>query len=489
MSGLIVFDLTFLGVCIIALVLAIVLKRNKFKRQGWIYLYPTQLGVKLIDKTAKKFPKTLHFMKYVVVAVGYALLVGGVWMILASVYLYIRKPGVAESISAPPIFPVIPYFTSLFSLDSFFPPFYFIYFLVAIAIVAVVHEFAHGIFARLYKMKIHSTGFAFLGPFLGAYVEPDEKQMDKSPKIAQLSIQAAGVFANTVTAILCGVILLIFFTLSFAPAGINLINGYPTAIAPLDEVLPFVNSSAMDGNDLIPITIAGTTYFAHPVFLNASLSNNFNYTQIYLDTPSLRSRLVGDVDPRNAYGITVALKEVNGEKITSRDKLTEVLSKYKPGDQVEVKIIRGDSRILSTLRPLYTGEEEVHKLTLGNYNNTAILGIRTVPDTASGGRLASALSYLFFSPLKNLSTYYESNIGEVGIFLYYLIWWVAILSIFVALFNMLPLGPLDGGKFLLLTVWSITRNKKAGERAFQIASWIILIALILMMVKWVFRFA
>ncbi len=484
--SLIAFDIGFLILCLAALALAIYLKRDKFKRQGLIYLYPTQLGVKFIDRTAKKFPKTLHFLKYLVISWGYVLLIGGVWMILASVYLYIRSPVISQVIKAPPIFPVIPYFTNFFQLDSFFPPFYFIYFLCAIAIVAVVHEYAHGIFARLYKIKIHSTGFAFLGPFLGAYVEPDEKQTDKSPKVAQLSIQASGVFANTVAALIAGALLLLLFSLSFSPSGVNIINGYPTALTTTESVLPFVNSTSLNSGELIPVIINNSTYYLHPAFINASLINNLNYTQVYLNSPALKAQLTGPPDPSQAYGISVAIKKIDGKKITTQEELFSTLSSHKPGEEITVKTITTKSRILSTLHPIYSGEEKTYKLKLGNNNGTALLGIRVVPGSSSDGKLAHLMSYLFFSPIKDLSIYYESNIGEFGIFLYYLLWWIAILNVFVALFNMLPLGPLDGGKFLLLTVWGITKNKKTGEIAFSIATWVLLAALILMMLKWAF---
>ena len=45
----------------------------------------------------------------------------------------------------------------------------------ALAIVAIPHEFAHGIFARLNNLRVKSSGFALFGPILAAFVEPDEK--------------------------------------------------------------------------------------------------------------------------------------------------------------------------------------------------------------------------------------------------------------------------------------------------------------------------
>jgi len=107
---------------------------------------------------------------------------------------------------------------------EFLPPFYFTYWIVIIAVIAITHEMAHGILMRLYNVKIKSTGFAFFPWFFpvfpAAFVEQDEKSMNKSTKFHQLAILSAGTFANVVTAALFLVILFGFFSLAFAPSGV-----------------------------------------------------------------------------------------------------------------------------------------------------------------------------------------------------------------------------------------------------------------------------
>jgi len=50
---------------------------------------------------------------------------------------------------------------------------------------------------------------------------------------------------------------------------------------------------------------------------------------------------------------------------------------------------------------------------------------------------------------------------------------------------MYPAGILDGGRFLMLTVWGITGNKKAGDRALSVMTWILLALIAIMMLKWI----
>ena len=93
-----------------------------------------------------------------------------------------------------------------------------IYFVLAILIVATVHEFSHGIFARRWGVRIKSTGFAFLKYFpaiLGAFVEQDDKDMNEKTKFQQMSILSAGTFANVITSIILFIVLIYISALLF----------------------------------------------------------------------------------------------------------------------------------------------------------------------------------------------------------------------------------------------------------------------------------
>ena len=84
---------------------------------------------------------------------------------------------------------------------AFYVP--FLYWLISIIIVMIVHESGHGVFARFHKIKVNASGFAVLGAIIpiipGAFVDVNEKVMAKKPLFAQLSVLSAGPFANMVT--------------------------------------------------------------------------------------------------------------------------------------------------------------------------------------------------------------------------------------------------------------------------------------------------
>ena len=156
-------------------------------------MYRTKLGMRAIEKFSSKFSKLLHIMKYPIVILGFGLMAMMIFLLCQTVYIYVTFPQISQIIKAPPIMPLIPYFPQIFGVESLMPPFYFMYFILALLIVAVVHEFSHGIYMRLFNTKIKSTGFAFLGPVLGAFVEQDDKDFHKKKNFEQMVVLGAAI--------------------------------------------------------------------------------------------------------------------------------------------------------------------------------------------------------------------------------------------------------------------------------------------------------
>src|SRR3989344_32000 len=224
MASVIFYDIVLLILFVTFMSWFLYTRKHNLKREGLLYLYRAQWGVKLIDRIGKKYKKTLKFFSYVSIVSGFVLMISMVYLFGKIVWIYVFEPAIVQQIRVPPIIPLVPYLPQVFKLD-FLPPFYFTYWIVILAIIAITHEFAHGIFSAYYKIKIKSTGFGFfpffLPVFLAAFVELDEKKMAKKRKFSQLTILSAGTFANVLTAILFFGILWIFFSLAFVPSGVT----------------------------------------------------------------------------------------------------------------------------------------------------------------------------------------------------------------------------------------------------------------------------
>ncbi|MGC8669962.1 MAG: site-2 protease family protein [Candidatus Micrarchaeia archaeon] len=86
--------------------------------------------------------------------------------------------------------------------------------LASLAILLIVHEFSHGILARIFKVKLKSIGMLVFGVVpLGAFVEPDDKMIKKLSPEKQTKIFSAGISSNLVA-------MLLFFVLFSGTSGI-----------------------------------------------------------------------------------------------------------------------------------------------------------------------------------------------------------------------------------------------------------------------------
>ncbi|HLC77518.1 MAG TPA: site-2 protease family protein, partial [Candidatus Nanoarchaeia archaeon] len=328
----IVYDLVLLGLFVLAIALFLYRKRHNLKKEGLLYLYRTSWGIKLINKIGKKYTKTLKVLSYVSVGLGYLLTIGVLWLIYNIMEIYFLHPEVVSQIKVPPIMPLIPYIDKVV---PFLPPFYFTYWIVILAIVAISHEFAHGIFAAHNKVKIKKTGFGFFpffAPvFLAAFVELDEKKMVKKKNFAQRAILAAGTFANIVTSLVFLIVLWLFFISAFHPAGvvfddysynvvsvatITMINNVSLSSPTMDEITPILKNATFNEISVGEAKYAGVKGF----------SNDKEQVALYDDAPAIKNQING------------AILEIDGEKVTNSEELGAAIQKHEVGEEVIVKV-------------------------------------------------------------------------------------------------------------------------------------------------------
>jgi len=458
------YDITFLIIFGIFLTIFLILNRKKVKREGILILFKTKQGIKLIDRVAKTYKKCLNSFEYIVIFVGYILMAGIIFLLLQLVYLFAKFPELVRAVKIPPIMPLIPYLPKIFNID-FLPPFYFTYWIVVLAIAAVSHEFFHGIFARARNIKIKSTGFAFLGPFTGAFVEPDERQVKKLKIKPQLAFVSAGTFANLLVAILFFIIMWGFFVSAFTPSGV-VFNTYTFSAINTSQIESIGNESFiinLNGDmNLTKISYQGNTYYVNG--RDVQNLKDLDYVFAYEDAPALNAGVVG------------AIIEVDGVKIKEHVDLKQILDSKKPGEEIIVKTFFDD-----TIKE--------YKINLGKNprnQSQAYLGIALINTEASSflGQIRSKL--VFF---KDPNTYYKPKSAEnLTIFIYNLIWWIVLINFSVALVNMLPVGIFDGGRIFYLSILGLTKSEKTAKKAFALSTYIILLIFVLLTFLWFINF-
>jgi len=446
-------------------------KRSNLKKEGSLFLYKTQWGIKLINYVGEKYQRTLKFLSYVSITLGYFLMAGMVFLMGQSVYLYLTTE-IAKTIKTPPIAPLIPYFPKLFGLQSFFPPFYFVYFIVAIIIVATVHEFSHGIFARRFGIKIKSTGFAFFKyfpAFFGAFVEQNDKQMEKAKKFEQMAVLSSGVFANILVTVLFYFILFGFFFLTFIPVGVQF-NTYAYSVIDVGDISS-INGIPIDSYD-------GILNSANETGLNKLIAGN----KSYIGTKDILSEqqvhvgqiLVYEDAPAVNAQIGMVITNINGVKINNLESLQEELNSYSPGESIQISTLK-EGEVFEDVIVLKENPEK---------KGVAWLGIGFYE--SSQGKI-SKLVLKIFPSYKKPFVYYKP-VNEISLFVKDFLWWIFIVNLLVALLNMLPLGILDGGRFFYLTIWGLTGSEKFAKKSFVVVTYLILLLFLTLILKWLFSF-
>lgn len=459
-----IFDLIFLVIFTLAISIFLYVKKKNLNREGLMFLYRTKWGIKQMEKVSKAFPRTLNALKYVSIFIGFALMVIMFVLLVQTVLLYVNSPEIVKAIKSPPIMPLIPYFPQIFGMQNLMPPFYFIYFLVAILIVAISHEFSHGIFMKLTKVKIKSTGFVFLGPILGAFVEQDQKSMDSKKKVDQMAILSAGVFANILMAILFLLFMGLFFTASYTQSG-YIFNDYSFSYVPLAAITALGNTS----NNITDVYVSQTKYLFYGnnsqlelVLHNTSLQNAS--LKLYEDAPAIREKI---------SGVIVAIDD---SKVRNQEDLRNILESKNPGESINISMMNVSGNVANLIVELDSRKDNSSK---------AYLGVISYEKT-NAKILNKILSKIIV--FKDPNVFYTANYNpQLATFIYNLFWWIMMINIFVALFNMLPLGILDGGRFFFLAIAGITGSEKFAVKSFKAISGIIFFGFILMMILWAIR--
>ena len=206
------------------------------------------------------------------------------------------------------------------------------------------------------------------------------------------------------------------------------------------------------------IIAGGETYYMNIEVLKTQLGFDYGRVKLYGDYPAINVGLKGVVIKIDNFNIKDSVD------------LKEVLKKYSPGDEINI-VTRYEGEVLSYDLTLSEHPQEAGKPYLGvMYEKKA--------------RLLSQVTDMF-NFFKKSGTYYEARFNaDLIVFIYNLIWWLALINLSVALVNMWPVAIFDGGRMFYLTVWAVTKSEKFAKFAFSVSNYLILGSLFLLMFGW-----
>ena len=378
-------DLILFLVFVILIFLFYLRHKKRFEIQSGVFaLYRTKWGLSWMDLVAKKHPRFLKLLTFLGVLVGF---VGMIAMTAILVKATLELLFVPEA--PPALAPVLPGI----KIAPGLPTLSFLHWIISLIIIAIVHEFSHGVVARLFNIKIKSSGFAFLGPIPAAFVEPDEKQMEKKSRKVQLGVLAAGSFSN----ILLGMMVIgIAITLS-----------------------PFTNG-LLESNGVFIVNLE-------------------------------------EGGPLNLSGVSVGenILKINKLDVGTVSELSGILTDANPGDEIVLETDKG-----------------VYNVLLGENEEKAYLG--------------ASLSAAEISYTEQALDKYGRGLLDLISWFTQLLFWLWIINIGVGLFNLLPLGPIDGGRMLVVGL-TYFMSKENATKVWKAVSFFLLFLLIINLLPWFIR--
>ncbi len=360
-------EFTFLlGIAAFWLILYVLAYVFHLEKHGWdvkpaYFMYRSKALNSFLDRAAQKWRLFWKVGANISLAFSIGLMVFSVYFLANNLLRFVFPIGPVA-----PVYPVIPVLT----IRLFWLP----YFFLAVAVIMLAHELAHGITARLEGIPVLSTGILAFLLFFGAFVEPDEKEFEKVPVLSRLRMLASGSATNLITALLVTLMIQGLFVSSSAGVLIQ-------------EVAP-------DGP---------------------------------ADTVGLRQ---WDV-----------IKAINGTTIIVPENYTAYMRNIEPFSAIELTVLHDNTEKPYTIT---TAADTIN-------SSRAIIGI------ILGG------------------TYRPSTLGldqYMSVNLFLALFWIYLLGVSVAIFNMLPAFPFDGERFLYYPLASLVKKHQRELRlALSIFAW------------------
>ena len=282
----------------LSVIIFLLLKRKKLDIQAKvIILYRMKLGIRWMDRCVAQFREWIVLLGYIGVGAGYVGLIFISYILIKNLYDLATTPAAPSGVSL--VLPGV----NVPGLGVL--PFW--YWILAIFTIAIVHEFSHGIVARAHNIEVKNTGLVFLGPILGAFVEPNEKKLQKENDIVQYSVLAAGSFSNILLGIMSILLLMVVFTpiqnALVQPTGFTFDSYYEGAY-------PIQQAGIAPGTLITGVNGQGVSSFQE---FSETLNGIKPAEKITLMTPKQEYPITLAVSPDDAKKGFLGIKEIHNE--------------------------------------------------------------------------------------------------------------------------------------------------------------------------------
>lgn len=367
------------------------------------------------------------------------------------------------------------------------------YGILALVVAIVVHELAHGVMTRNGDMKVLSLGLLFLVFPVGAFVEPDEKQLQATTRSKRARVFAAGPATNIIVALVLLVLFSGIMMSSLEPVhdgalARGIVGDSPLAVAGVEPNslivsvggAPIDSGTALDAREASPGNEVNVEYY---------YKGHLKSVTGIVDGVVVAYVADGFAASDSGMGAGMVLVSLNDSLILNLGALTDTMGEARAGQTVDVVVMSLNntsdkfevnasitSVTLSDKWDYYDrydpgdNEESFHGvaylgagfLPLGvDYSNVTVYsdalahpfkGDKNVNDFSMSWLRLIALPFLDLAPVSSPITDLYTPGGSmawmpdsvfwlIGNSLYWIFW----INLMVGLTNVLPMIPLDGG--------------------------------------------
>jgi membrane-associated protease RseP (regulator of RpoE activity) len=395
-----------------------------------LILIHTPYGLSFFDKIARTRPAKFYakfniYLMPLITALAIFLIVGSMMVLFSNgvARAGVRDAGPQSNLLIPGLNPYLPW----------------TYGWIALVITIIVHEAGHGIVARIYGIKVESTGLVLiLGIPIGAFVNIEREELARTPLKQKSAVLTAGPMNNMILAGLCLL-------------GLYLIVSNLTVL-PVTGVPKYGVQVLGVGDGTIAKSIG---------LVKGSIIQNIDGTQVK-DIQDLTRILKSNL----GTSVIITWKDEKGTLVTHAANLPKTVEPDKGVLGVTITNVAPDPKMVLNR----------YKAAFGS-NPIALL----LPPTMVQGSV----------PYSDLmaSKYSSSILGETYPIFSNFLFWLWFVNFNVGIFNALPIGPLDGGQLYnsLIEEKLKTRTKRLKNASLILSAVMTAIVVASFLLPWVFR--
>jgi len=412
-------------VFILFMALFLVYKRKHIKISGkypslYMVMYHTRLGLDKMKKWSKNYPKFFTYLSY------FSIFIGVVGIFASTIFMFYQLNFIVDKGLTAGGGMVLPIKTEA-GLNSTVPVFYvpFWYWLIALFVLIIVHEFAHGVIAEKWKIKVKSSGLAFGGAgIIGVLV---------------ILYQLYNYFVNSI------------FDLGLIFFGVVLL------------FLPIMPAAFVEPDEK---SLKKAKWWKQIAVLGAGSMSNFIFGFLFFLLAVFVANPLGTA--------TTEISEINFYGVDNLSGFTEY--NISNGQILAINDVVNKGQIMEKIVDLE--KDTKYNLTIKSGNNTNVYEIVTIENKNNPDK---GMLGIF-----NVKKKYEPKegykyLGQFAMSFSELVWWIWLLNIGIGIMNLLPIWITDGGQ---ITYVLLKRkfNEKRAAMFFNIISFVVL-ALIIFTLK------